>query len=121
MWNGFDEEVVYCHPSELHGSMAYAAEKVVCFAPKRYDPVEIGHFLAQLLADTPWAEEAEAWLAERNQAEPTRVIVKAGTTAPDPVIRQRTVLPCPIAHKLTRASRCLQMSLWSPRHPTARP
>ena len=88
MWNGFDEDVDYCHPSELHGSMAYAAEKVVCFAPKRYDPVEIGHFLAQLLADTDWAEEAEAWLAERNDAPRRAVFVTAR------ICCKHSLLPC---------------------------
>ena len=87
MWNGLDAYVEYCHPSELHGSMAYAAEKVVCFAPKRYDPVENGYFLANLLADTPWAEEAEAWLAERAQAERPAPTARPGRRALNPVTR----------------------------------
>ena len=60
MWNGLDADVDYCHPSELHGSMAYALENVVHVAPVRYGPSHQGYFLAQLLADTDWAEEAEA-------------------------------------------------------------
>ena len=87
MWNGFDAYVGYCHPAELHGSMAYAAVANVCFAPVRYDPVEVGHTLAELLADTPWAEEAEAWLAGRPAAGQRKLSYTPGKSGPNPVIR----------------------------------
>ena len=97
MWNGLDADVVYCPPSELHGSMAYAAEKVVCFAPKRYDPVEIGHFLAEILADTPWAEEAEAWLAGPPGSGQRNVSHTPGRFGPNPLIRPEFARPASTA------------------------
>ena len=89
MWNGEDEYVDYCHSSELHGSMAYALEKVVHVAPVRYSPSHQGYFLAKLLADTDWAEEAEAWLAERAKAERPAPSARPGTCrrALNPVTR----------------------------------
>ena len=87
MYNGLDDYVDCCHPSERHGSMAYAAEKVVCFAEKRYDTVEIGYFLASILADTDCAEETEAWLAERAQAERPAPSARPGRRALNPVTR----------------------------------
>ena len=66
MWNGFDADVVYWHTrrSFSREPTAYTVymrcrEGSLFRSPKRYDPVEIGYFLAQLLEGTPWAEEAE--------------------------------------------------------------
>ena len=94
MWNGFDADVVYWHTrrSFSREPTAYTVymrcrEGSLFRSPKRYDPVEIGYFLASILADTDWAEEAEAWLAERAQAERPAPSARPGRRALNPVTR----------------------------------
>ena len=89
MYNGLDEYVHYCAASELHGSMAYAAHKVVHVAPKRYDPVDIGHFLAQLLADTIWAVVLDRPEAVPHEAPKRKASERPGRPASNPVIRPK--------------------------------